>query len=299
MATFRLDGSNSTLLLLQRDDGMPEVVHWGARLPTALDLDGVASLRDRAPRHNGLDEDHVEAVLMPTLGTGTMRAPGLLASRGGVDWTASFDQVTVQQGDGSLRLSAQDPACGLGLDIILTLPANGDLLRMRTRLRNDGETPLQVARLAAGIFLLPAEAGELLVFDGRWGGEFAERRIALSSGLWASENRRGRSHDRFPGLIAGEPGFDEDRGLVFGVHLGWSGNHRTTAERLEDGRIMIGVGEWLHPGEVILGPGESLESPIAYASLSLHGLSGLSRHFHEGVRRHVLRWPDGRCVPAR
>ena len=297
MRSFRLDGSGSTLLLLQRDDGMPEIVHWGMLLPAALDLDGVAALRDRAPRHNGLDEDHVEAVLMPTLGTGTMRTPGLLASRGGVDWTASFDQVTVQQGDGSLRLNAQDPACDLGLDIILMLPANGDVLRMRTRLRNDGEAPLQVARLAAGIFLLPAEAGELLVFDGRWGGEFAERRIALSSGLWTSENRRGRSNDRFPGLIAGEPGFDEDRGLVFGVHLGWSGNHRTTAERLEDGRIMIGVGEWLHPGEVILGPGESLESPIAYASMSQHGLSGLSRHFHDGARRHVLRWPDGAMRP--
>ncbi|WP_428394921.1 alpha-galactosidase [Lichenicoccus sp.] len=297
MRPFRLDGGNSTLLLLQRDDGMPEIVHWGDRLPAALDLDKVAHLRDRAPRHNGLDEDHVEAALMPTLGTGTMRAPGLLASRGGVDWTASFEQVTVQQGAGALRLTAEDPLAGLGLDIILTSPPDGDILRMRTRLRNDGAAPLQVAWLAAGVFVLPAEAGELLVFDGRWGGEFAERRLALTSGLWASENRRGRSHDRFPGLIAGEPGFDEDRGLVHGVHLGWSGNHRTTAERLEDGRILIATGEWLHPGEVILGPGESLESPIAYASLSAHGLSGLSRHFHDGARRHVLRWPEGAMRP--
>ena len=297
MRTYRLDGASTTLLLLQRASGMPEIVHWGARLPDTVDLAGVAALRDRATRRNGLDEDYVEAVLMPTLGTGTMRAPGLSASRGGLDWTAEFDQVAIEQRPDGLRLAATDAVARLGLDILLALPAEGDLLRMRTRLRNEGETTLQVERLAAGIFLLPASISELLVFDGRWGQEFDEKRVSLGSGLWSSENRRGRSHDRFPGLIAGEQGFDEECGLVYGIHLGWSGNHRTTAERLEDGRIMVATGEWLHPGEVRLEAGESLETPIAYASVSPDGLSGVSRHLHEGVRRHVLRWPGGAMRP--
>ncbi len=293
MKAYRLDGIATTLLLLQRSGGMPEIVHWGMRLPDALDLDELPALRDRAPRRNGLDEDHVEPALMPTLGTGTMRAPALLADRAGIDWTAEFTDVAIQRKPGTLRIAAEDAVASLGLDIILTLAGDGDLLRMRTRLRNEGGTTLDVQRLAAGVFLLPATAGELLTFDGRWGQEFSESRILLSAGLWASENRRGRSHDRFPGLIAGAPGFDEDRGLVFGIHLGWSGNHRTTAERLEDGRVLVATGEWLHPGEVRLEAGESLESPVAYASLSPDGLSGLSRRLHEGVRRHVLRWPGG------
>ncbi len=297
MRPYRLDGVSSTLLLLQRGDELPEIVHWGERLPDGIDLDGLASLRDRGRRHNGLDEDHVEAVLMPTLGTGTMRAPGLLASRGGRDWTAEFTAVVVEPGAGVLRIAATDRVAALGLDIILTLPASGDLLRMRTRLRNEGDAPLQVDRLAAGVFLLPASAGDLLVFDGRWGQEFSERRVGLGSGLWASENRRGRSHDRFPGLIAGEPGFDEDRGLVHGIHLGWGGNHRTVAERLEDGRILVVTGEWLHPGEVELAPGASLESPVAYASRATDGLAGLSRRMQDGVRRHVLRWPGEAMRP--
>jgi alpha-galactosidase len=297
MRSHRLDGRATTLLLLQRGDELPEIVHWGARLPDGIELDGLAALRDRATRHNGLDEDHVEAVLMPTLGTGALRAPALVASRGGTDWTADFTEVAVHAGAGTLRLVARDPVAALSLEIHLALPQDGDLLSMRTVLRNEGVAPLQVERLAAGVFLLPAEADELLVFDGYWGHEFTERRIPLASGAWASENRRGRSHDRFPAIIAGTTGFEEDRGLVHGVHLGWSGNHRTTAERLEDGRLLVVTGEWLHPGEVELAPGETLETPVAYAATSLEGLSGLSRRFHEGVRRGVLRWPGGAMRP--
>ena len=297
MTNYRLDGRGTTLLLLQRGSGLPEIVHWGARLPDGIDLDGVAALRDRAIRHNGLDEDHVEAALMPTLGTGTLRTPALVASRGGVDWTADFTEVTVRTAAGALHLAARDPVAALSLEIVLTLPADGDLLTMCSTLRNDGDAPLQVERLAAGVFLLPAEADELLVFDGRWGQEFTVRRVSLASGVWASENRRGRSHDRFPAIIAGSPGFDEDRGLVHGVHLGWSGNHRTLAERLEDGRVLVVTGEWLHPGEVVLAPGESLHTPVAYAAVSVDGLSGLSRRFHDGVRRGVLRWPGGAMRP--
>ncbi len=291
MTSHRLDGAATTLLLLQRARELPEIVYWGTRLPDGLDLDGVAALRDRATRRNGLDADHVEAVLMPTLGTGALRAPALVASRGGIDWTADFTDVAVQAEAGALRIAARDPVARLLLELTLALPPDGDLLSMHARLSNAGETPLQLERLAAGVFLLPAGADELLVFDGRWGMEFSERRVSLDSGAWASENRRGRMHDRFGALIAGIAGFDEDRGLVHGVHLGWSGNHRTVAERLEDGRVLLTTGEWLHPGEVVLAPGEAYRTPIAYASLSPDGLAGLSRRFHDGVRRQVLRWP--------
>ena len=297
MSIHRLDGCDTTLLLLQRGSEMPEIVHWGMRLPDGLSLGAVVALRDRATRRNGLDEDHVEAVLMPTLGTATLRAPGLVASRGGADWTADFTAVSVHGEPGLLRVVATDPVAALRLEIVLGLPPDGDLLAMHSTLHNAGAAPLQVERLAAGMFLVPADADELLVFDGRWGREFSERRILLASGNWASENRRGRSHDRFPGLILGQPGFDEDRGLVHGIHFGWSGNHRTAAERLEDGRILVSTGEWLHPGEVVLEPGASVATPLAYAAVAPDGLSGLSRRFHAGIRASVLDWPGGRMRP--
>ena len=115
MRAYRLDGAGTTLLLLQRGTELPEIVHWGTRLPDALALDGVARLRERARRHNGLDEDHVEAVLMPTLGTGSQRSPGLVASRGRADWSAEFTEAAIAGAPGALRIAATDPVAVIAL----------------------------------------------------------------------------------------------------------------------------------------------------------------------------------------
>ena len=297
-AVLRLDGRGSTLLLLPRSVGLPEIVHWGGRLPDGIGLDGVSLLRKRAVRPNALDEDQPQATLLPSLGAGTFQQPALVAHRAGQDWTAEFCNAAVARDGAGVTVSASDAVARLALTIRLTLSPDDDVLTMRATLTNAGDSALHVAYLAAGVVLVPAYATELLTYDGYWGHEFTERRLPLAAGLFASENRRGRtSHDRFPALIAGTAGFGEDGGEVWGAHLGWSGNHRITAERLEDGRLLVMLGELLHPGEVVLAPGESLSTPTAYAAYSAEGLAGLSRCFHAHVRRHVLRWPDGAVRP--
>ena len=290
----RLDGRHATLLLLQRGRGLPEIVHWGRRLPASLG-DAVAA-RVRGRRPNGVDEDYVEATLLPTAGTSSLRTPGLLAHRLGLDWTAWFDDCTVEQNGQSLVAAAVDRVARISLTI--TLRMSGDVLTMSSRVRNDGESMLDLQHLAAGTFLVPADAATLLSFDGHWGREFSERRVGIETGRFVVDNRRGRtSHDRHPALIAGTEGFDEDCGEVWAVHLGWSGNHTTSAEALEDGTILISTGELLHPGEMMLAPGEALQTPAAHAAYSPHGLSGLSRALHAHVRERVVSWPDG--APAR
>ena len=291
----RLDGLGSTLLLLERE-GLPEIVHWGARLPA--ELGEVAGARRRAIRRNGPDEDYVEASVLPTSGGSAMRTPGLLAHRGGRDWTASFAVREIEGGDGRLVIQAVDAVARLDLRVTLGLAEDGDVLTMRAVLRNDGDEPLELQHLAAGSFLVPAGADTLLSLDGHWGREFVERRFTLQTGRFVVENRRGRtSHDRHPMLMAGVDGFDEDRGEIWMVHLGWSGNHSTAAERLEDGSLLISSGELLHPGEVILRAGESYETPVAHAAYSSAGLSGISRATHAHVRGAVVAWPE--AAPAR
>ena len=87
-------------------------------------------------------------------------------------------------------------------------------------------------------------------------------RTRVARGELLVENRRGRtSHESPPLLFAGEPGFDEWNGEVWGVHVAWSGNHTMFAERLPDGRRYLQSGELLHPGEVVLEPGESYTTP--------------------------------------
>lgn len=296
--TIRLDGRAVTLLLLVHPHGMPEIFHWGARLPDGIALDALPALRARAVPHNSLDEVVPASVLYPTLGAGLFVAPALLVHRETQDWTADFSVTSIQQSAGSVSIVATDAVAGLSLSLELTLPPDGDVLAMRSSLTNTSNAPLHVAEQAAGCFLIPARATELLTFDGYWGHEFAERRLPLESGRFTVENRRGRvSHDRHPALIAGTAGFGEDAGEVWGFCLGWSGNHRLSAERLEDGSALVMLGELLHPGEAMLAPGETLHSPAAFASYAPDGLAGLSRRFHRHVRRHVLQWPTGKMPP--
>ncbi len=296
---MRLDGLHTTLLLAPRAEGLPEIVHWGARLPPG----DAASLRDRAAPRNLLDDDIAEASVFPTLGAGLFRTPALAAHRDGRDWSAEFGDACVETGpgstlpDGMLRITAHDPVAGLRLLIEFTLPPDGDVLAVRAKLTNAGTAPLVVDHLASGVLRIPPEATELRTYGGRWAHEFTETRSALPDGALLLENRRGRtSHDRFPLLIATVPGCGEQDGAAWGVHLGWSGNHRIAADRLGDGSLLVSGGELLMPGEFTLAPGASQLTSTLYAAWSGAGLSGLSRAFHAYARRHLLRLKGPRPV---
>jgi len=290
----RLDGLNTTLLLARRADGLPEIVHWGARLPPG----DTAPLRDRALARNLLDDDIAEASVFPTLGVGLFHAPALAVHRGGRDWSAEFSDAAAEAGaDGTLAVTAHDRAAGLRLLIEYGLRPDGDVLTVRATLTNAGDAPLTVDHLASGVLRVPPEATELRSYGGRWAHEFTEARSALPDGTLLLENRRGRtSHDRFPLLIAATPGCGEQDGAAWGLHLGWSGNHRMTADRLGDGSLLVAGGELLMPGEVTLAPGESLPTPTVYAAWSGAGLGGLARAFHAYARRHLLRLAGPRPV---
>ena len=295
--TWRLDGARCTLLLLSRDGGLPEIVHWGARLPPLSEADARA-IRDRAVAPNALDEDVPFARLFPALGAGTFGAPALAAHRHGVDWTADFSLRDVDQADGRLTLRGRDDTLGADLTLALHLPADGDVLEMTADIAVDEGVTLRVDHFAAGAVLLPPRASELRTFGARWGHEFAEHRATVGHGALLIENRRGRtSHDRAPLLVAGTPGLAEEAGEAWAVHLGWSGNHRTVAERLPDGALSVACGALLHPGEGQLAADEPMFSPPVYAAYSPDGSAGVARALHRHARRHVLRWPGGAMAP--
>ena len=130
---------------------------------------------------------------------------------------------------------------------------------------------------------------EVLLFDGRWAREFQPVRQRLATGLLVKENRTGRtSHHAPPFAVVGAPGFGESAGEVVGLHLAWSGNHRLLVERLRDGRVQFQAGELFLPGEMVLAPGESYQTPILYAARSDAGLNGLSARLHPFVRDRIL-----------
>ena len=290
----RLQGERSTLLLSEDGQGFPRVLHWGVRLPP-FELQGEARrepMRDPAVPNNWRDHLQGFHCMFPTVGTGHYRTPAMLALRDGSGPAYGIVGTSLFDHEASLDIQGDSD-----WPVTVVLDMARDVLRMRTEFAVRTSRRFEIEHLASGVFILSSEASDLLTFGGRWGAEWVEHRIPLTTGAHTIENRRGRtSHDRFPLLIAGTAGFSEQRGEVWGVHLGWSGNHRTVAERLPDGTVQIVTGELLEPSEVKLGDGESLTTPTAYGAWSDEGLSGLARAYHAEVRR-LLFWPGGEMTP--
>jgi alpha-galactosidase len=112
------------------------------------------------------------------------------------------------------------------------------------------------------------------------------------------ENRTGRSSHQAPPacfLLGADTG--EFTGEAMGCQLAWSGNHRFALDRHDDGSLLLQAGEWLAPGEGLLEPGATLETPLMHLAWSGQGLDGVSAAFHAFVRRHVLHWPGGDMRP--
>lgn len=282
-------------LLVDVDAGrLPSILHWGADLGLVTEDDWLSLRRAKAMPTLDQQEDPLRIAIVPEAHTGWTGRPGLSGSRHGLDWSPRFEVGSVEldgravtqgvrnTGAGLLRVLATDETAGLELEIIAVLTPEG-LVRVRAGVRNLGEVPYQVDELLVAL-PVPGQARELLDFTGRWGKERQPQRAPLVAGEHRRENRRGRSGaDSAYQLVAGTPGFGYARGAVWAVHTAWSGNHVHYAERTNDGHQLLGGGELLLPGEIVLAIGEQYLGPWVYASHG-EGLDEVASRFHNWLR---------------
>lgn len=294
---IHLTAGGVSVLLDLHDGQLPTIAHWGAALGalTPGDAAAVALTDIRSVAPSSADEP-VRVALVPEQRTGWLGRPGISGSRDGAAWSPRFtvsvvevssgtpesqDALVTVVGGGAVSIVANDEVAGLRLLIEVELTASG-VLRSAVELRNDGDT----YRLDdLGIALpVPARAREVLDFAGRWGKERTPQRRELTVGAHVREGRRGRTGpDAATLLTVGEPGFGFARGEVWGVHVGFSGNHRHYAERLSSGEQVIGGGELLLPGEIVLGRGESYRTPWVYGVYG-DGLDEQAARLHRMLR---------------
>jgi alpha-galactosidase len=280
---IHLRGAGASLVLDATGEGLPRVVHWGADLGDGVDLAALA-LATTPPIARATLDVRVPLSLLPERAAGHRGRPGLTGSRDGRAWSSSFRFLELEQpdADGAV-VAAEDPGAGLALRSELRLAPSG-LLALRHTLRNDGDAPYRLDELAC-VLPVPAVAREVLDLTGRWCRERSPQRRELGHGTWLRESRHGRTgHDATLMLVAGTPGFGFRTGEVWGVHLGWSGDASTWAERLPDGGAVLGAAELLGPGEVLLEPGQEYSTPWLYAAWSPRGLDGLSAATHAWLR---------------
>ncbi|SCF37937.1 alpha-galactosidase [Micromonospora mirobrigensis] len=309
--------ARTSLVLDARGTGLPRIVHWGADLGPLGDDDLAALVDATIPPvvPSSFDAPTVLS-LLPEASAGWSGRPGLAGHRSGRDWSTAFRLIGVDvveepaapadggevPADGGKVLTggpsytggvnrgpllatvrAADPGAGLSLRVELTLDPAG-LLTLRHRLRNDGDTPYELRELTA-VLPVPPVATELLDLTGRWCRERAPQRHPWPMGTWLREGRHGRTgHDATLLLVAGTPGFGFGHGEVWAVHTAWSGDHLTYAERRPTGDALLGGGELLAPGEIVLAPGEEYATPLLHAVHSTTGLDGLSDVLHTHLR---------------
>ncbi|MEV0234386.1 alpha-galactosidase [Nonomuraea sp. NPDC050786] len=258
--------------------GLPMVRHFGADLGPADGSDLLPALASLTPAQP----------LLPAQADSWFGRPGLSGGRAGEHWPVrwTLDRLDVDAAPGrggTVTVVVSDARAGLELVSELAMDARG-LVTMRHTVTNTAASPYRLEGLTCAL-PVPARAGELLDFTGRWALEKVPQRTAFGQGVWSRENRRGRTgHDGTGLLVAGTEGFGFRGGEVWAVHAGWSGNHVHYAERLPEGPALLAAGELLEPGEIVLAEGESYRTPLVYFTWSGSGLDEASARLHDHLR---------------
>jgi alpha-galactosidase len=279
------------LILALPDRGMPLIVSCFDSIGD--NLEGWETVLARSSRINGMDQAVPSAVYLPMGGMGFFGWPAIQGHRNGKHFVLYPGGWTAEETQNTLVLSGADPEADIALRLEFQMH-DVSMLRMRTQLTNKGNTPYTLDRCMAGTILIEGGAESVSTLGGGWGREFHINEQTLSSGLWLQESRRGRtSHDRYPGIAV-----RSTTPTIYGIHLGWSGNHVIAIDRIDDGQSLVHAGELFEPGEMILAPGETYESPFLYAAREIYGDAfDLWPVFHETVRQEILKWPGGAMKP--
>lgn len=279
----------SSSLLVDAGGGAPRIAYWGPKLEEA-EITRVGSLLKRTPA-TGTPSVEVPVSLCPTLASGFIGMPGIEVHVAGKAWDfAPTDFEVASVSDSRCRISAVDPHFGITLVVELEWFDECDVVRIRHRLENNGNDLLTLNWIASATIEVSGDFDQVTSFSGKWAHEFQRERTQLTTGAFVRENRRGRtSHASFPGLVLEQQNTTEQLGSAYAFHLGWSGNHRLVAEKLNDGRVQVQMGACLFPGEIQLGAGQTHHTPWMYGSFSSSGLSALSQNFHDFVRQNLMR----------
>lgn len=286
--------TNHDIDIILRTQPYAELCYFGKRLQK-ITTDAIDMLIPAVP--NARIDIDVPFTLCPEEGVGNFSTPGIEGHRNGKDWSPVFVTQKVTKKKNDITIISEDNIAQLRLTSKLILDETG-VLQCQNSLTNLGDEPYQVNRLSVTL-PIPERALELMAFSGRWIKEFFPHRTKIQHCGYLQENRRGRtSHEYFPGMIVGTEGFKEQTGEVWGVHLGWSGNHRFQVAVKSNGKRFIQAEALYLAGEVSLAKGETLSTPWLYATYSDEGLNKMSQHFHQFLRKNIIHFASDKPRPV-
>ena len=261
-------------VLVDVTSGAPSILYWGADLGD-LDADAVATVRSASvlhPRASGFDASRPLTVL-PEAAMGWFGIPGVTGHRGGTAWSPRFvgaanaagvtDAPGASGSPGSIVVDASDPDLGLAVAVTLELLPSG-LLRTRAELTNAGPEPYQVDAVNLSL-PVPAQATEIADFTGRWA-EGAESRSGTRSPTGrtsAPPVEAGAASTHRCSTRRAPPGSASATARSGRCISAGAGTSSSTASGMPSGCPVLGRGEVLLPGEVILTTGRDVRHALA------------------------------------
>jgi len=285
---YTLHSKESSLVLDCRENAAT-ILYWGVRLSDNTTPEMLVLLKTRQEPKACVEKEPAIS-LSPEFGSGFIGNAGIQVHRNGRGWGiyAQIRKVSFDSDKNQLSVISDCAASELEIEHVLALDKGSDVLTATTKILNTGSTGLSVEQCNSPTIPLPLHYDKILGFEGRWANEFQLHSVDRYLGTYLRENRAGRtSHDTFPGVVVHTQQTNESSGGAFGLHLGWSGNHRIRVEEQSCGRAYAQLGELFYPGEIHLEPGQSYTSPTLYGARTHQGFSALSGCFHRYVRAHV------------
>lgn len=282
------------LVIDARGSALPRVLHWGEALGdlSQEELVSLAAAMSRQSAPGTLDAAWQLSIL-PQEGDGWTGRPGLQVRRAGVlhhcRWQAVTASVEVTADGARCRVTARDAASALELDWTVGVEAGGVVwvnvaLSVAADAPDDGED-YEVDWLEATL-PVPTSTTHLTTFDGRWTREKRPVTTGMPAGSTVRQSRRGRpGHDTPVFFIASvaEPRWRS--GALWATHLAWSSDATYRVDRVTDAVTLIGAGELLRPGEMVLRGGETYRAPRAAFVWAPAGLDAMAGRLHTWMRQ--------------
>ena len=308
---FNLNGGSFSYCLYVDTEGRLLNLYWGKRLPDSdlsYLLEGV---------WDGASFDLPQSRLpfeLPTRGTGYYGLPAVCAenAEGNDTVVLKFKKYEIIAGKRppqglpqvycesdseaeSLIITLEDELTGLTVDVRYTVFNALDALTRSMVLYNTSDRRLTLTHMLSASVPLYGKAYELIHLNGGWARERAVIRTPIGHAATRIESQRGASgHEHNPFIALCKPETTEFCGEAWAMTLLYSGSFVAAAEvsNFDNSRMSIG----LNP-EVCrwrLEPGARFDTPEALLVYSDNGLNGMSRRFHEVIRRRVVRgvWRD-------
>ncbi|MCO5565981.1 hypothetical protein L7F22_019656 [Adiantum nelumboides] len=286
--TYHIHNGGVSVVIDGKAFGLPSIVYWGSELGKNVEEEVLESMA-RAAKPEGVSGGlniSPRLTILPQQSHGWQGTPGvsLFRPKSG-EFSFKLDLESIEKVDENrIIIKGADKKGGIEFELALKLTQSG-LLSQKVSITNiEGQNELQVNNVYLS-FPIPNKQTELLDTTGRHLRERHPQRHKFTIGRYIRESRRGRpGADATLLLAAGLPNFGFESGSAHAVHLAWSGNYTIAAERGPNYAPFIQTGELFEPGEIILKPGSTYQSPEAFGSYG-EGLNQLSHRFHDYLRQ--------------